>query len=413
MSIKPSRGWLILFLLWPFLSFLRAIRYYWKPWAKNAVWLFTVFFGYNIIIHGSYTDIQGYVAQFKEFTRLDMPIASFLNSLYSRESGYTDIVQQIISYIVSKVTSDSRILTAIFGLIFGFFYSRNVWYLIGLSRKPLDNISGSVIIVFALIMGMWEMNVYRFSTASHVFLFGVIPFLFERKTKYLFISPLSILFHFSFILPVTLLFIYIFLGNRIVLYYILYILSFLISAIDLETLRQYLSFLPEIFQGKVLIYTNEDFASSRTEGFINSSWHVRFAAFSIKYSVLLISSWVFFNFRKLRNVCGYLLSTYSLSLLFLAVFNVLGVIPGIDRFPRLCYLLFFAFLFGFIQSTTIVKSLKYVLILVSPFLIFYCLYNIRLWLGFVSFSTIISNPFFAWVFENKTSIIELIKSLLT
>ncbi len=412
-SSKWSIKWLVIFLLWPFLSFLRAIGQYWQPWAKNLVWLFTIFFGYNIVSQGSYTDIQGYISQFKEFTRSDSTFVSFLNTLYSKESGYTDIIQQIVTYLTSRFTTDPRILTALFGAIFGFFYSRNIWYLIEIFGKPLTLISGFLLIIFSLIMGMWEMNVYRFGTATHVFLFGALPYLFERKKKYLIVSAVSILFHFSFILPVAFMLIYIFLGNRSTLFYLFYVISFFIAALDLETLRQYLWFLPEVFQTKVTIYTNEGFANRRAEGFIESSWHLRFAATSIKYSVLVLSSWFFINWKSFKKADKYLLSIYSVSLFFLAVFNVLGVIPGIDKFPRLGYLLFFAFLFSYVQSTEIVKSLKGTLILVSPLLLFYCLFNIRMWLGFVSFSTLLSNPFFAWVFENETSIIDEIKSLLT
>ena len=53
-----------------------------------------------------------------------------INVYEEGERDSIDFVEPLISTIVSSFTSNYKILFAIYGLIFGFFYSRNIWILL-------------------------------------------------------------------------------------------------------------------------------------------------------------------------------------------------------------------------------------------------------------------------------------------
>ena len=81
---------ILLFLIWPLFALILSIKNYRQVWAKNIVWMFTIFFGYNIISQGSYTDIQGYINQFKEIVTENLSFQAFWVSLYASGSGIAD-----------------------------------------------------------------------------------------------------------------------------------------------------------------------------------------------------------------------------------------------------------------------------------------------------------------------------------
>ena len=62
----------------------------------------------------------------------------------------------------------------------------------------------------------------------------------------------TILIHFSFIFIVPFVFLYRFVGNRQVIFFYIYFASLLLTSIDYELLRSFISaYLPDIFEKKV------------------------------------------------------------------------------------------------------------------------------------------------------------------
>ena len=174
---------LIIFLIWPFVSFILAFRHYDKTWAKNIVWLFVIFYGYSFVIIHAEADGIDYKLNFISNVNNQRSFSEFATILYNEETQKLDLLEPLISYWLSFFTTDYRMLFAMFGLIFGYFYSRNIWYL-------LERVSGSItkhsivfILCFALLNSFWNINGFRFNTALHICLFGLLPFLYEGKKK--------------------------------------------------------------------------------------------------------------------------------------------------------------------------------------------------------------------------------------
>ncbi len=119
----------LVFLIWPFLALIESIKNYRESWAKNGIWLFVIFFGFTFVPRIG-NDSMGYIRQFHELHNANVSLYQILGRLYTEGSRSLDIIQILISFLVSRFTDDYRILFAIFGAIFGYFYSRNIFPLI-------------------------------------------------------------------------------------------------------------------------------------------------------------------------------------------------------------------------------------------------------------------------------------------
>lgn len=182
-SNKNSLYIFILYVLSPFLAVLVAVRNYKSAWAKNVVWLFVAFYGYTIVISSEGIDAASYRNYFIQMVQADLNWDIFSKMLYSDNGGYPDVVQPLITFMVSRFTADYKILFLMFALLFGYFYSRNIWFLLDRAGTSLKKLSIPIIISFVLIVPFWQINGFRMWTAAHIFFYGAILYLLDVSKK--------------------------------------------------------------------------------------------------------------------------------------------------------------------------------------------------------------------------------------
>ena len=120
----------ILFFINPFSATIIAFVNYRSAFAKNILWLFVVYYGFTIVISDEGMDANRYRNNFIALTSNKISAKDFVDLLYQEETEYVDVAQPLITFFVSRLTKDPRILFAVFGLVFGYFYSRNIWFLL-------------------------------------------------------------------------------------------------------------------------------------------------------------------------------------------------------------------------------------------------------------------------------------------
>lgn len=399
----------ILFILCPFLSFIRAFYYYNQSWAKNIVWMFCIFFGFTFVLTEG-GDANRYIDWFLWMGQHDWSLRTFGSFLYSPETRYVDIAQPLISFSLSRFTQDPRILYAVFGLIFGYFYSRNIWYLLDRAGPKLHPYSLVLLLTFTVLIAFWQINGFRFWTAAHMYLFGVLPYLIEGKKKNLWVTGLSVFFHFSFILPLAALLLYIVLGPRIHLYFIFFIISFFINELDFQAISNLIqNFLPDIFLERSSNYLSETVQTQKNELLQNRSWHARYYLDSLRMALFIL---VLFTYTKLKNRTSkskQLVHIFSFSLLFYGIFNILALIPSVGRFLILGNMFLVAFFYFYFQSDINRNSNKKVMLLLLPCFLFFCTVSLRIGFDFLGVSTILGNPVTAFFDLNETSIMSFLK----
>ena len=149
-------------------------------------------------------DSARYARQLIEAHNQPLSWSYFLSMLYA-EGGFVDIYQPFVTWLVAIFTDNPRILMAIFGAVFGFFYAQNLWMVFSRIKARVGWLLFFFMLAFALVNPIWNINGVRMWTAAQIFLYGVFRLSLENDKKGFIWAATSILVHFSFLFPFALL----------------------------------------------------------------------------------------------------------------------------------------------------------------------------------------------------------------
>ena len=408
-----KRNILMFFLVWPIAGLYFAFRNYRNDWSKNIFWLFCIFFGYSFIIgENNSTDSFYYAQVFIQYTYADMSLAELWDSFYSGSSSYVDIASPIITFLVSQISNNPRILFTIFGLIFGYFCSRNIWLVLDQIKGNLSGVTILFVITFAMLNPIWNINGFRMWTAAQIFLFGALPYLLEGNRKKLYWSVASVFFHFSFMAPVAILFMFIFLRNRLNIYMGFFILTSFIKELDLQVVRSALSFLPTIFQSRISGYTNIEYAETLRMMGQSLNWYIKLSANGLQYISYIYILYIYLFCREFLKSKPYLTTLFCFSLFLGGFANIASQLPSGDRFITVALMFLVSFLAIFISTFPKIKGLPLVKASSIPFLLLFIVVTVREGMDFYGLTTIFGNPFILVFYSDPVPFITGIKELL-
>ena len=400
------------YLIWPFGLTLEAFRQWEKPWSKNAFWLFCIFFGFTFVIaEEGGADSDRYAREFVDFAHSGMRLKDLLGLFYVVGSDYTDIVAPLIMFFLSRITDNPTVLFVVFGLISGFFYSRNTWYVLERVNGKLKGIMLLFFITFLLINPIWNINGFRFSLAAQIFLFGTLPYLLEGKKKYLIWSGVSVLAHFTFILPVAILGMFVLLKNRTNIYLIFFIVTAFFREINLEWFESTLSFLPQVIFSEIANYMNEGYAEYRRETDEALPWFLTYSAMGMRWAIyLIIFSTMYFGKDVLKERSD-LRTLLSFSLLFYGFVNIVSLIPSGDRFVIVANTFLIPYFMIFLVALPRIGESVLIRVITFPLLMLFCVVQLRIGMVFFGIMTLIGNPVTAVFYSDPVPLITQLKDL--
>lgn len=383
----------LLFFIWPFIGVLTSLKARKENWAKNILWLFVVFYGYNFVIPNEGSDANAYVDKFVRFANSDLNFDNFSDYLYNTETNNVDILEPLMSFVLSGFTDNPKFLFAFYGLVFGFFYSRNIFTVLKHLNSKFSLQKILVFTLFAFSIGIWEINGFRFWAAAHIFFYGVYPYITERNKSKLIFAFLSVFMHFSFILMLAIFVLYVVFGNRTKVYFILFLVSFFISELNNSLVSGYMtSVLPDIFSTKVEAYTSDayiDVVKNKQDSISTYNLIVKYSGLVLRFLIVFLA---YINIKLIKNN-SYLISLFSFTVLFFAISNIISLIPSGGRFLVVVSLFLYGFLFIYIQNIRTNKFINILLYLYTPIMLIMIIYNLRV-IAIDTFSiyTFISNP---------------------
>ncbi len=395
----------LVFLLSPIFALFLSFFKYKENWPKNIVWFFSSFYGFTFVIGNKSSDINRYKSSFDELLNSQLNFFGYLGKLIAK--GETDFLQQSIFYFLSKTTSNFSYVLLIIGLIYGYFLSRNIWYVLSLNKLKLSKIAILMILVFSFLFAVWDINVMRFTLAAQIFFYGIFNYVINKKKSgllFVFISPFM---HFSFTIAIGVFLLHQILGNITKLFFIFFIISFTISEINLEVFKNQFGLLPEIYSEKTEDYINEEYKEQKDEMTENKNFNGKFYQSSLKWSVGILLSFIYLNRKKIKGNIS-LENLLAFTLLFIAIFNILSVIPSMNRFQFMGYLFAFALFCSFFNGV-VNKNEKIIIIICTPFILFYFFIKLRIGLEFTGLFTILGGPISAIFNDGDVALIEFFK----
>jgi hypothetical protein len=337
----------------------------------------------------------------------------FLASLYQvdeRGSGSVDIYEPILIFVLALITDNGDILFAVFGVVFGFFYSRNIWFLFeNVNNTKLSKFLWLILISFICVVGFWNLGGVRMWTAAHVFFYGSTIYFSTHQKKGLVIAASAILVHFSFLLPIGLLLIYVYAKPSHKLLFYLFVATFFISSLNLEFVSKLIqSYAPEKFETRASNYTNEDYAETIDEMKNVTNWYVVYLNKVLLWAITGIYCIFYFRIKNIKqtSLLGNKIFGFSLVLLILA--NLLFGVPSGGRYMLLAQLFALAAIFIIVNKNSITSKRQYIFITI-PLFVFFIIVSIRIPFDTLTLDTVFSNPILALFATTGIPLIDLIK----
>lgn len=388
----PSTVGFASFLFLPMLSLIIVIKNYREKWAKNIVWAFTAFYAYHFSAPNEGADINSYIGKFYRYSNQNFTIPNFIASLYAEDSKTLDVIEPLISYLTSQVTSDHKILLLLYGIIYGFFFSRNVWFFIDKTRGKLKLQAISVLVLFVVQIGIWQLNGFRFWCAAQIYIYAVIHIFFVNKIKgYLFLIS-SALMHLGMLLPILILILFRLIKLPTYFFFIFYCITFFLVELDLSVVREAINnYAPAFVTGKLDAYTSEAYVEVLGEKLDNYSVSYKITKLIRSGLVLFFIITLYLNRSSFKENKIHIL--FPFFLLLGGIANIVSQIPSGGRYVILSDFVLYGLVFYFLQNNSRFK-LSQAASLLMPVILLYAFYNFRI-IGIHTFTIhhFINNPF--------------------
>jgi len=405
-----------LFMFMPSIAAVNSLLNYRSEWAKNIFWAFCTFYGFAFTIgmENSGSDIVRYVAELKALYGSSFTFSEAIQ--YFFKSGEIDVLRTFLAITVSRFTDSQSILTGIYGCIFGYFLSRNLWFLLEHLKGKLKIVTLLLVACFFMSNPIWNLTGFRMWTAAHVFVYGLLPYLFYGDRKRLWISFLSILVHFSFLFPVAVLLAYLFMGNRLTLYFLFYISTFFMAELDIGAFnRLFESVMPEIFIERTEGYRIEPSGQAAPVATRNTeNWYAKYAGTIMTWSVMGFLVILFLSGKKEIHKKQEWLNLFCYILLFTSLANLLSSIPSASRFLVISRMLSLIMIALYVQNVNFNKAMKRFVWVASPGLLLFAMVALRN--GIYSFSPtmLLGNPVIAlFMMDENISLNDFIRIVLS
>lgn len=406
----------VLFLIWPLLAVASAFNHYRSGWGKNILWAFVVFYGlvFSISTENSGSDIVRYVTEYQNLYHVEMTVSSA--ERYFEQSKEIDVARTLIAILLSRITDSQAILTMIYGLIFGFFFSRNMWFVLTRLKGKMKLITVLLFSCYFLIIPIWNMNGFRFWTAAHIFIYGLLPYFFEGKKKNIFYSASAVLVHFAFVVPVGVFFIYFLMGNRLLIYFIFFLTTFFFSQINLSAFNQLVdNYAPKIVQERTSSYRSEQKVEDFRAGAAESGrvWYAVWYDKALSWAVMGFLVILFFKGRDFFEKHKDWLSLFCFTLLFSGAVNLLSSLPSGGRYGSVAVMLALALIIMYIQNHKQEVVMERFVWAALPALLLFVVVSVRMGFYSMSATAVLGNPLIALFMNgNFISMNDLLKMFI-
>lgn len=333
-----GKYYLVLFLLWPFLAFLSALMNYSQKEARKVVYFFLIYYGLTFVIGDLGVDAERYAENLIYTARL--PWSEFFaifSGLYSESA--LDVVEPIVTFFVSRVTTNHGVLFGVWAAIFGFFYLKSINLLYAEYQKNPGWNAQIYLIFFFMIIPITAVSGIRMPIAAWIFFYGAYNAILYRKAWYLLLALSASLMHWSFLTANAILLIYFFAGNRNIIYLPLVVLSFVRPRLIAPVFQALALFSGGEIENRYEGYSNELYIEGIEESYEGASWFLDLSNNLIFYYLLgalfLIQ---LFNRKHMQDKMDR--NLFSFLLLFLAFVNFGLVIPTFGGRFQLVFFLF-------------------------------------------------------------------------
>jgi hypothetical protein len=344
--------------------------------ARTVIYIFIVYYGLTFVNNNMAVDAYRYALGLKANALL--PFSDFfkvVGGLYSDTS--VDIVEPLISFIVSRVTNYHGLYFGVWASIFGFFYLKSIGLLYEQYKVNQGWNTVILMIFFIMTIPVTMISGVRMWTAAWIFFYGAYRVVTERNPRFLIVTLSAAFVHWSFMSANAILIIYYLVGNRNIIYLPLALSSFVIPQLAAPLFRSVALKLGGGLQQRYTNYSSEGYISAVQEGAAQSAWFMRITSDLVFYYLLIAIALIQLRHNSRMNGKTEK-NLFSFLLLFLAFVNFGMPIPSFgERFMVLFFLFATAYLMLYFIKMPGEKLYFIIILGVFPMML-YSLINFRL-----------------------------------
>ncbi|MCK5691813.1 MAG: EpsG family protein [Bacteroidales bacterium] len=349
-----GKYYLVLFILWPFLAFIMAIINYSQKEARKVVYIFLIYYGLSFVIGEVGVDAERYAEGLRYTAR--MPLSDFFSifsGLYT--DGSVDIVEPLVTFIVSRFTTNHGVLFGVWAALFGFFYLRSINLIHDQYQKNPGWHAQIFMIFFIMIIPITAVSGVRMTIAAWIFFYGAYHAILQRKIWFLVLALSASMMHWSFITANAILLIYYFAGNRNILYVPLLVVSFIAPTLVSPVFQSMALMSGGEIENRYEGYSNEAYIEGIEESYEGASWFLDLSNNLIFYYLIAVLAIIqIFQRRHMQDKSDK--NLFSFLLLFLAFVNFGLVIPTFGgRFQLVFYLFATLYVFRYFVKDSVNK----------------------------------------------------------
>lgn len=424
---KNNTAVFILTIVFPFAGLIYSLSHWRKSWAKNVFWLVCVYLGTIFIywpegtILGEGADGGRYALDLMRYHSSGITLSGVFASYALNGGGQMDLYQPLLTFIVSRFTDNGHVLFAVFAFVFGFFYSRNIWFVLErLPNRKLGRI-GILVALYFLICPITQINGVRMWTGLHVFVYAMLPFLVENDRSKIWWLILVPFIHFSYLYVTVFAAVYVLFLNRIatrsqtfqIIALFLFIASFTVNSLNMDSVNSMIAeYSPESYEERIDMYVNQAAANRMAEASGLGNWYIA-ASGNLQhwcYALLLVLLLPCLRSRFNGNK-GYM-NLWVFALLLGGLSNILAMLPAGGRFQFLSMMFKVALIL--LVAANIPKTEWYaklvnvtLIALLIPLVV-----EVRTLFDYFSFTLVLGNFLTAFFIESNVPIIDFIKGLI-
>lgn len=397
-SLSRRMGVYAFALIAPFIALCISLAHPRDLATRNVVWLFTIFYGAVFFIAPESTaDSVRYAASLEQMHALDYGLKNLIGEFFAEGSRLQDIYQPLLTFFVSVFTDRHWFLFASFGVLLGYVFSRNIWFLIDRTPRNAHLAAWLFIIAFAFHQDIGSsINGVRMWTALHVFVFGFLHFYESRKRIYLVSILLTPLIHFSFYLPIAILVLFHFIKKYPLPVFAFFLVSFGNVIIDVGLVRQAINLIPLPLEMRASAYLAGGEAAQREldPGSGGGIWFLQLNRFFLEAFMIATVSWfigrgAYKSSPLIRNLLVFAMLSYG-------VINMVSHIPSLGRFYNIPQMMILAAVVLYLGKPAKAKTIdKQLLFGLAPLLAINVALGLRFMVGFASIWLFIGNLFIA------------------
>lgn len=389
-------------------------------------WLACVYLGAVLIywpegtILGLGADGGRYVLKLMEMYGSSITLKDILGQ-YQTDYDTMDYYQRLMTFFVSRFTDNGHVLFAAFAVVFGFFYSRNIWYVLEkFPNKRLGNLFILVTLYF-LVCPITQINGVRMWTALHVFVYALMPYLLERDRSKLWWVLLTPLIHFSFLYVSVFAIAFFLLPYKLksrswiflIVAFVLFVGTLFVNALNLDAVNGMLEeYSPESYERQIDTYVSQDQADRRAEASEAFNWYVTASGNTLFwcYNLLLMALLPCVK-RNFKNNEG-LMHLYVFTLLLGGFANIMALIPSGGRFQILSQM--FKVPLILLVAINIPRNdiFRRIVSITSLILLLPLVFELRKLLDYFSITAVLGNFITVFFWENNVPLINFIKRLV-